>query len=209
MWFYIFYFVSIFTYFLIFFIFSNGSTRTGLYVAVSLLLERLRAEQKVDVFQTVKTLQAQRYGVLASTVRWLLFYGKCAKLLIFFWIISRSSIDFVIRPFWTIYSRSDDNNEILLLLLFVCRSVLRFYQCLFVICKISFDQYSTLLLFYLYRFFYICYEYANFRSFTLYCKVIVLCVIWRQSGRSVCQINYLQTDRTSEKVLKTIFSCFI
>uniref|UniRef100_A0A183IE11 protein-tyrosine-phosphatase n=1 Tax=Soboliphyme baturini TaxID=241478 RepID=A0A183IE11_9BILA len=38
----------------------DGSSRSGLYCAVSLLLERLRAENRVDVFQTVKTLRARR-----------------------------------------------------------------------------------------------------------------------------------------------------
>uniref|UniRef100_A0A914UIX6 protein-tyrosine-phosphatase n=1 Tax=Plectus sambesii TaxID=2011161 RepID=A0A914UIX6_9BILA len=38
----------------------DGSGRSGLYCCVSLLLERLKAESRVDVFQTVKSLQAQR-----------------------------------------------------------------------------------------------------------------------------------------------------
>jgi protein-tyrosine phosphatase len=39
---------------------SDGASRCGLYTVVSLLLERLKAENRVDVFQTVKTLQATR-----------------------------------------------------------------------------------------------------------------------------------------------------
>ncbi|KAJ1355235.1 C6 finger domain-containing protein, variant [Parelaphostrongylus tenuis] len=38
----------------------NGSSETGVYCCISLLLERLKAEQRVDVFQTVKGLQNQR-----------------------------------------------------------------------------------------------------------------------------------------------------
>ncbi|KIH57590.1 Protein-tyrosine phosphatase, partial [Ancylostoma duodenale] len=38
----------------------NGSSETGVYCCISLLLERLKAEQRIDVFQTVKGLQNQR-----------------------------------------------------------------------------------------------------------------------------------------------------
>ncbi|KAI6225011.1 Protein-tyrosine-phosphatase [Aphelenchoides besseyi] len=38
----------------------NGSTETGLFCCVCLLLERLKSERMIDVFQTVKNLQLQR-----------------------------------------------------------------------------------------------------------------------------------------------------
>ncbi|KAM3720078.1 Receptor-type tyrosine-protein phosphatase [Dirofilaria immitis] len=38
----------------------DGSFKTGLYCCVSLLLERLKAENRVDVFQTVRSLQQKR-----------------------------------------------------------------------------------------------------------------------------------------------------
>ncbi|CAI4231718.1 unnamed protein product [Auanema sp. JU1783] len=38
----------------------NGSSQGGIFCSISLLLERLKTEQKVDVFQTVKMLQSQR-----------------------------------------------------------------------------------------------------------------------------------------------------
>jgi len=44
----------------------NGSSRSGLYCCISLLLERLKAENRVDVFQTVKSLQAQRPMILTN-----------------------------------------------------------------------------------------------------------------------------------------------
>uniref|UniRef100_A0A5S6QAE4 protein-tyrosine-phosphatase n=1 Tax=Trichuris muris TaxID=70415 RepID=A0A5S6QAE4_TRIMR len=44
----------------------DGSERSGLYCAISLLLERLRREGKVDVFKTVKTLQVQRSHIVSS-----------------------------------------------------------------------------------------------------------------------------------------------
>ncbi|CAB3403749.1 unnamed protein product [Caenorhabditis bovis] len=38
----------------------NGSSETGIFVCISLLLLRLKAERRIDVFQTVKGLQNQR-----------------------------------------------------------------------------------------------------------------------------------------------------
>ncbi|EFO23364.2 hypothetical protein LOAG_05121 [Loa loa] len=38
----------------------DGSFKTGLYCCVSLLLERLKAENRIDVFQTVRSLQQKR-----------------------------------------------------------------------------------------------------------------------------------------------------
>lgn len=38
----------------------DGSFKTGLYCCVSLLLERLKAENRIDVFQTVRNLQQKR-----------------------------------------------------------------------------------------------------------------------------------------------------
>ncbi|VDO42936.1 unnamed protein product [Haemonchus placei] len=46
----------------------NGSSETGVYCCISLLLERLKAEQRVDVFQTVKGLQNQRPLVFSKLV---------------------------------------------------------------------------------------------------------------------------------------------
>jgi hypothetical protein len=40
--------------------FSNGSTESAIFCCVSLLLERLKSERMIDVFNTVKTLQSQR-----------------------------------------------------------------------------------------------------------------------------------------------------
>ncbi|OUC47081.1 Protein-tyrosine phosphatase, partial [Trichinella nativa] len=48
----------------------DGAERSGLYCAVSLLLERLRGEGKVDVFQTVKSLQAQRPHIIPNVAQY-------------------------------------------------------------------------------------------------------------------------------------------
>ncbi|KRY72214.1 Receptor-type tyrosine-protein phosphatase alpha, partial [Trichinella pseudospiralis] len=48
----------------------DGAERSGLYCAVSLLLERLRGEGKVDVFQTVKSLQAQRAHIIPNVAQY-------------------------------------------------------------------------------------------------------------------------------------------
>ncbi|KJH50872.1 Protein-tyrosine phosphatase [Dictyocaulus viviparus] len=47
----------------------NGSSETGVYCCISLLLERLKAEQRVDVFQTVKGLQNQRPLMFSKLVK--------------------------------------------------------------------------------------------------------------------------------------------
>src|SRR3954470_21065645 len=49
--------------------FSDGASRSGLYATVSLLLERLKAENRIDVFQTVKTAQAMRSRTVYNFVR--------------------------------------------------------------------------------------------------------------------------------------------
>ena len=47
---------------------SGGCGRTGTYIAVSILIERLKTEGVVDVFQTVRKLRMQRPGMVASPV---------------------------------------------------------------------------------------------------------------------------------------------
>ena len=48
---------------------SGGCGRTGTYIAVSILIERLKTEGAVDVFQTVRKLRLQRPGMVSSVVR--------------------------------------------------------------------------------------------------------------------------------------------
>ena len=48
---------------------SGGCGRTGTYIAISILIERLKTEGVVDVFQTVRKLRLQRPGMVASLVR--------------------------------------------------------------------------------------------------------------------------------------------
>ena len=48
--------------------YSGGCGRTGTYIAISILLERLKTEGVVDVFQTVRTLRLQRSGMVQSVV---------------------------------------------------------------------------------------------------------------------------------------------
>ena len=47
---------------------SGGCGRTGTYIAISILLERLKTEGVVDVFQTVRTLRLQRPGMIQTVV---------------------------------------------------------------------------------------------------------------------------------------------
>ena len=48
---------------------SGGCGRTGTFIAVSILLERLKTEGVVDVFNTVRSLRLQRPSMVQSVVR--------------------------------------------------------------------------------------------------------------------------------------------
>ena len=48
--------------------YSGGCGRTGTYVAVSILIERLKTEGVVDVFHTVRNLRLQRPGMVQTEV---------------------------------------------------------------------------------------------------------------------------------------------
>ena len=47
---------------------SGGTGRTGVFIAVSILLERLKTEGVVDVFHTVRSLRLQRPGMVQTVV---------------------------------------------------------------------------------------------------------------------------------------------
>ncbi len=47
---------------------SGGIGRTGTFIAIDILLERLKTEGVVDVFQTVRALRLQRIGMVRTVV---------------------------------------------------------------------------------------------------------------------------------------------
>lgn len=47
----------------------NGASRSGLYCAISLLLERKEQDQEIDVFQTVKTIRNNRPQFIEDKVK--------------------------------------------------------------------------------------------------------------------------------------------
>ena len=49
--------------------FSAGVGRTGVFITLSIVLERMRYEGVVDLFQTVKTLRTQRPAMVQTEVR--------------------------------------------------------------------------------------------------------------------------------------------
>ena len=51
---------------------SAGVGRTGVFITLSIVLERMRYEGVVDLFQTVKTLRTQRPAMVQTEVRMLL-----------------------------------------------------------------------------------------------------------------------------------------
>lgn len=48
---------------------SAGVGRTGVFITLSIVLERMRYEGVVDLFQTVKTLRTQRPAMVQTEVR--------------------------------------------------------------------------------------------------------------------------------------------
>ena len=48
---------------------SGGSGHTGTYIAISILLDRLKVEGVVDVFQTIRALRLQRMLMVQTLVR--------------------------------------------------------------------------------------------------------------------------------------------
>jgi len=49
--------------------FSNGIGRSGVFVALHIIIDRMQAEGVVDVFQTVKNLRIQRPATVQTLVR--------------------------------------------------------------------------------------------------------------------------------------------
>jgi protein tyrosine phosphatase len=60
--------------------FSAGVGRTGVFIALSIVLERMRYEGVVDMFQTVKILRTQRPAMVQTEVRsvFFSFVAKCS-----------------------------------------------------------------------------------------------------------------------------------
>lgn len=52
---------------------SGGSGRTGTFISISILLERLKTEGVVDVFHTGRTLRLQRPGLIQTVVSFFLY----------------------------------------------------------------------------------------------------------------------------------------
>jgi protein tyrosine phosphatase len=50
------------------FLFSAGVGRTGVFVTLSIVLERMRYEGVVDMYQTVKVLRSQRPSMVQNEV---------------------------------------------------------------------------------------------------------------------------------------------
>lgn len=54
---------------------SAGVGRTGVFITLSIVLERMRYEGAVDIFQTVKMLRTQRPAMVQTEVKNSLFYS--------------------------------------------------------------------------------------------------------------------------------------
>ena len=62
----------------LFFIFSAGVGRTGVFITLSCVLERMQYEGVVDVFQTVRTLRTQRPAMVQTEV-WIKFFNSIGR----------------------------------------------------------------------------------------------------------------------------------
>ena len=67
--------------FLSFSVGSAGVGRTGVFCALSLLIERLKAEGVVDVFQTVKQLRSQRPAMVQTKDQYEFIYHALGEYL--------------------------------------------------------------------------------------------------------------------------------
>ena len=50
------------------YVYSYGMGRTGAFIALCICLERMKVENVVDVFQTVRTMRSQRPVMVNNTV---------------------------------------------------------------------------------------------------------------------------------------------
>lgn len=66
---------------------SAGVGRTGVFITLSIVLERMRYEGVVDMFQTVKTLRTQRPAMVQTEVRGPTAWGNRAALHLHAWLI--------------------------------------------------------------------------------------------------------------------------
>ena len=51
---------------------SSGVGRTGVFITLDIILERIAVEGVIDLFQTVKMLRIQRPAMVQTLVSWLL-----------------------------------------------------------------------------------------------------------------------------------------
>lgn len=47
---------------------NHGSDRSSMFVALSILVQQLRIEKRIDIFTTVKKLRSQRHGMISTFV---------------------------------------------------------------------------------------------------------------------------------------------
>jgi protein tyrosine phosphatase len=59
------------------FLYSDGAGRTGTYIAISNLLERMKIEQAMDVFQSIKIIRGARPQFVENAVSMLFVVLPC------------------------------------------------------------------------------------------------------------------------------------
>lgn len=68
-------------------IFSAGVGRTGIFITLSIVLERMQYEGVVDVFQTVRILRTQRTAMVQTEVICIFYFVKDYFRLCFFYLL--------------------------------------------------------------------------------------------------------------------------
>ena len=65
---------------------SSGVGRTGVFIALSIIMERIKREGVIDVFQTVKMLRIQRVAMVQTLVRKWLTVQTLLYCLKYYWL---------------------------------------------------------------------------------------------------------------------------
>lgn len=55
---------------------NHGSDRSSMFVALSILVQQLRTEKRIDIFTVVKKLRSQRHGMISTFVSFLYNFYK-------------------------------------------------------------------------------------------------------------------------------------
>lgn len=82
---------------------SAGVGRSGVFITLSIVLERMQYEGVLDVFQTVRILRSQRPAMVQTEVRWEIRQSLHSDINLLLFIISTGSISFLLSRCFGIF----------------------------------------------------------------------------------------------------------